>query len=371
MYRVSGAGYRFKPPQGGGSWAGGPLVESETAESYLSQPAEGAGPDSRYRSPVCRLLEQTQYVATPTEDQHRPRPSGPPAFASPAYFLPALSWLRLPMLRQSWPGESNGVAGDTTRYNAARPVQCECGETTHHWSTDSDGQWAESRADDDPHYCEILDGPPQYSSLAQSPNNVSANGIGPYEYEMQERANGHPVCECDHSHPRRPQHRPRVDRFAGGEHRYEKLWQCGVDVGGTPRRLAADDRCSSTPGTCENGWLSRYRLPSPCIPATDPARRRDRGSGHAHLEERRVHADDLASDMRLLPCECSAGEPLTVVPSDWDFVTTAEPERRANGRTEVKYPNPVYEGRGAEAPPRPGSSPLLSRLWGYIGWNRR
>ena len=422
MYRVSGAGYRFKPPPGvGGSWAGGPLVESETAESYLSQPGpEGAGPDFRYtRSPVCRLLEQTQYVATPTEDQHRPRPSGPPAFASPAYFLPALSWLRLPILRQSWPGQSNGVTGDSaSHYNAAIPVQCDCGETTtHHWPEPSragdrdhdhdhdDHDDPDRDRDDDPQYCEIWDGPPQYSSLSPTSNHAAANGIGPYEYEMQERANGHPVCECHPSHPGQPNgHRPRVvDRVTGSEHRYEKLWQCGREGAGTPRRLTPEERCSSTPGTCENGWLSRYRLPSPCIPATDPARRRERGPGHAHLTERGpshahltergpshahltergpghahltergVRGDDPAPvpDARLLPCECSAGEPLTVVPSDWDFVS--EPEMRANGRTEVKYANPVYEGRGAElTPPRHGSSPpLLSRLWGYIGWNRR
>lgn len=363
MYRVGGTGYRFKPPHTTTtSWQGGrgALVESETAESYLSQPPTGAGPDFRYtRSPVCRLLEQTQYVATPTEDEHRPRPTGPPAFTSPAYFLPALSWLRLPLLRQAWPGESNGTAGEATSYSAARPEQCGLGETTHHWPSQGEGQWAESRTEEEPEYSEIWD--PQYSGLNHQgpPPHSSTNGIGPYEYEMQETANGRPVCDCERLRHYQPHyHRPRGvgSPFVRNEHRYEKLWQ-GRE-GGEP------EFCPSTPGTCENGWLARYRLPSPSVLASDTA------PHPQHHPVGGVHADRRTSDMELLPCDCSLREPVTLVPSELDFSGQAGQEAGGGGRTEVKYINPVYEGRGDEAGPHPGS-PLLTRLWGYMGWHRR
>ncbi|XP_076442246.1 uncharacterized protein LOC143281136 [Babylonia areolata] len=382
MYRVAGSGYRFKPPQSAaGSWAGGPLVESETSDSYLGQPpgAEAGGDPLRHnRSPVCRLLEQTQYVATPTEDEHRPRPSGPPAFTSPAYFLPALAWLRLPILRGTWPGESNGAARDTTRYNVAQPLQCHCGETTHHWRPEGEGQgrWgAEPRNDDDdddnnedPEYSEIPEGQPHYSTL-NPPPRPSPNGIGPYEYEMQERTNGQvrPQPGAPQQQQQLPPttHRPRTRHGPGhhDHHRYEKLWPCGHadNTGLAPRELS-----SSIPGTCENGWLSRYRLPSPILPASDPPCRRLLEPDHALLAaEGGVTGDDLTSDSELLP-----GEGRAAAPSDCGLGRPHR-DRRPNSRCEVKYPNPVYEGCGRHGPPPPASSPLLSRLWGYISWNKR
>ncbi|KAL8579747.1 hypothetical protein ACOMHN_040524 [Nucella lapillus] len=379
MYRVSGAGgYRFKPPQTSGSWTGGPLVESETSDSYLGHPSggteSGAGSFRYSRSPVCRLLEQTQYVATPTEDEHRPRPpTGPPAFTSPAYFLPALAWLRLPLLRHSWPGEPNGAARDTTRYNAAQPAQCDCGggETTHHWRPES---WVESRGsgDNDPEYSEILEGGhSHYSSLNPTqpppPPLASTNGIGPYEYEMQERSNNNNNNNNAGQARRQPYPLPpqrRNTQVSGHEHRYEKLWAGGgeADSGG----LAPGDLLPppNTPGTCENGWLSRYRLPSPIFPATDPPCRRH--VNHLDHADCGATADDLTSDSELLPCDS-----VTVVPSD-----LGRRDRRSfssNGRSEVKYPNPVYEGCGRrlQGPPAQVPSPLLSRLLGYISWNKR
>ena len=372
MYRVSGSGpgCRSKPVPTGGSWAGrGPPVESETTESFLAQPAARPASGFRYaRSPVCRLLEQTQYVATPTEDQHRPRPSGPPAFASPAYFLPALSWLRLPVLRQAWPGDGNGSARGGPAYHAARPVQCDCGETTHHWASVNDGgQWAESRPDE-PEYSEIWEGPERYSSL--SPGHVpSSNGFSPYEYEMQERASRPNGCECNGdslNHSQRPQAGPAAR--SGNEHRYEKLWQCNE---GEEAALGPQDHESDPAGTCRSGWLSKYRLPSPCVTASDPTHRKQYRFGHAQHCEGGAGTDDLTSDTELLPCECAAGRSLTAVPSDSDFVST-DHSRGVNGRAEVNYTNPMFESRsGRETMPHHGSSPLLSRLWGYMGWNRR
>ena len=485
MYRVSGAGYRFKPPQTTSSWAGGPLVESETTESHLSQSVTtaGAGPALHYsRSPVCRLLEQTQFVATPTEDQHRPRPSGPPAFASPAYFLPSLSWLRLPMLRQAWPGDGGSPGGGNIAvYNAAKAVQCDCGETTHHWPADAAGQWVESRTDDDPEYSEIVDGPPQYSTLAQRPppHAVPNSGMGPYEYEMQETPRAHGVCECyamQHHHPR-----SRGSSFMGNEHRYEKLWPCSE----------GEDSGSSSMGTGENGWLSRYRLPSPSVLGADSSYRRGPGHGHAHLPDMRsahgvwnegdpfhahrsdaiplshsgwpeescpnhtvsgrpshpscreadnrhahrtanissydgwagrerghahstdarpnqsgwadrnaghahsmearpnhdawidgrpghvhrgmggVRVDDVTSSCGVPACGCSSRDPAQVMlPSACDCVQ-AESDRAPHARSEMKYINPVYEGRGGETPSHQGASPVLSRLWGYVGLNNQ
>ncbi|XP_076464710.1 uncharacterized protein LOC143296571 [Babylonia areolata] len=392
VYRVSGAGYRFKPSQSGGSWTRGPLMESDTTESYLSQSVSTTtAPGFRdARSPVCRLLEHTQYVATPTEDEHRSPTAGPPAFASPAYFLPALSWLRLPALRQAWPGEGSGsTSGASTVYSAARPMQCDCGETTHRW-LENEAQLLESATDNDPEYSEICDVPStqQYASFPQIPW-VQDNALGPYEYEMQETANGQDLCDCGPSfhqnyHQNHHPHRPLGGPFPGSEHRYETLWRCS-EGDGSSLRIIPTETCSTTMGSCENGWLSRYRLPSPCVPILDPRdpggglpshchrthRPHDSGGGRETTEPGHAHRSDGQLTVGgLNPASTTSFLYRPVPPCTWE---TGDRVGVADGRSEVKYVNPVYEGRGSEGPCVPGvaSSPVLSRLWGYMGLNSR
>ncbi|KAL8600057.1 hypothetical protein ACOMHN_039290 [Nucella lapillus] len=380
-YRVAGAGgYRFKPSHSGSSWTGGPLTGSNTSESYLSQSvASSTAPAYRYaRPPVCRLLEQAQYAATPTEDDSRPRP---PAFTSPAYFLPSLSWLRFPALRQAWPGEGGDADRGSAAYTAAGLSQCHCDQTVHRW-LENEERLTESGPASDHEYSEIWDGPPQYSSLTQTPCLPSSGGIGPYEYEMQEAVSRRAVCECER--PFDPPHRSRSGQWAGQRHGYDKLWQCGEGS----ERVYSPESCASSLGHSENGWLSRYRLPTPCTPITDQDPDPEGGAGHIHRPHRphptkcweggrpgptmgrngeaRVGQGSIP-DSDFLPCQRPLRDYNSLSASVWE----PDQDRRVEGRSQVKYVNPVFEGQGSEAACVPGSSPLLSRLWGYVGLNHK
>jgi hypothetical protein len=173
-----------------------------------------------------------------------------------------------------------------------------------------------------------------------------------------------------------------------GEHRYEKLWQCGdgdgsdggsLDVNGCPSSPSPSNTINSTPGgTAENGWLSRYRLPSPCVTSDHVHHRHEPERGHAQWVDDGRGGEELTSDSsELLPCECLLGmaEPVRMVPSNWTFLSSQPPHSSGPGgeRTEVKYTNPMFEGRGGHfSPPHnTHSPPFFSRLWGYMGLAKR
>lgn len=438
MYRVAGSGRPFKLPQTTTSWAspGGPLVESETMESYLCQQPEG-GADTRYiRSPVCRLLEQIQYVATPTEDQTRPRgQSGPAAFTSPAYFLPSLSWLRLPVLQHAWPGEScsgddpgqghsqchrqgqdgRQHEGQTPQYDAGRRVFSHNGEVTHQWPARiADGMEDEPPAENEPEYSEIWEGGPfspggpfqgvpfhepplsHYSSLSRVPYHHPANQHAVCECQEHEPANGNAGYEMEYIQRHFPDARRGPPIFAPNEHRYEKLWPCGDECGGGPvphappgpytlgntlvssldplRNSVADrGRQPVCQGSCEHGWLSKYKLPSPCFSTPEHAQRGDRGMfvpNHTHSQSVVANAEEVTSDSELLP-ECSAEGPPVLVRPDRRVLTKGDGARAAGGRVEVKYRNPTFEGQGPLVPSSSDSGPGLTRLWGFFGIHKR
>lgn len=378
-----------------GGWAAGALVEGETSDSNLS--AHTHDPDLRYtRSPVCRLLEHTQYVATPTEARIRQHPGGPPAFTCPAYFLPALSWLRLPILQHVWPKEGASDAGEDTLYHAAHSAPTASGEIIY--------RWASGGATDEPEYSEIWEGQqpglegevdtcgckcapvvasPVFVASGSDPAGVHRELYQPLPTSSTSLPPGvlplpllHEHHHHHHSHHSCSHQGWRHDNTCGGSGCVESSsarhqLSEGDGLGAydlDPKQKVDWEGCHPSLRHCgRDGWLAQYRLPRSCGSRAPPVRQ--------WLQEGQL-LDDMASDSEML-LEHSSLHGHALAPPRTPRTARADCSVQGGGTLVVKYPNLVFEGNGhvtstnSRQAVRAAPAPLVSRLWGFLGWSKR